>query len=212
MDVHGAGDLLVTSTTAHELPYPTGSDAPCDFDDTWCDFTAALDAQMNEVDLDIKRYQPTISMAKLTRDTDQIFLTTDSFVFPIRFEAVELDTDDMADFAVSQFTILPRRLGTYFVSATVGVASGDVDNFEVVVTRGAVITSPFTATYNAVTTGTGTRGAPTDTFNLKASGIAAWQSTDVLGFGVLINPLDPGTFSMQFATLSVFWVSDVVAW
>jgi hypothetical protein len=199
----------MTSTTAHDLPYQVGGDRPCDAPDVWCDFTTLLDQQMNATDLLIKRYQPTISMAKLTRDTDEIFVTSTQGVFPIRFEAVEVDTDDMADFSVTQFNITPHRIGSYFITASVSVASGDVDNFEISVVRGPVTTSTTASSYNPLSTTTATRGSYTTPFIVRAAGVFDWAADDYLGFGVLINPLDSGTFSMQLATLAVYWVSDL---
>jgi len=209
VDVRRAGGARVTSTTAHELPYQTGGDRPCDAPEVWCEFTAALDAKMHTTDQLIARYQPTISMAKLTRDTDEIFLTSTQGIFPIRFEAVELDTDDMADFAVSQFNIKPHRLGSYYVTASVSLASGDVDNFEVSVVRGPVTTSTTSSSYSPLATTTATRGTYSAPFIVRAGGIFDWATDDFIGFGVIINPLDSGTFSMQLATLAVYWVSDL---
>lgn len=199
----------MTATTAHGLIYQVGGDRPCDAPAAWCALTATLEAQLFATDQLIGRVDPTISMAKMTRDTDEVFVTSTSLIFPIRFEGVEVDTDDMVDFGVSQFSIKPRRFGTYFVSASCSILSNDVDNLQLTLTRGAVLTNTTSATYNAQATETVSRGALTDPFNLKISAHLSFESDDTVGFGVILNPLDSGTLTLLYANISAYWVSDV---
>lgn len=207
--MHWEGGGNVTTTTAHGLPYQQAGDRPCDAPDVWCAFANALEANLYATDQLIGRINPTIPMAKMTRSTVVNYSTTTALVFPVRFDGVEVDTDDMVDFAISQYDIKPRRFGTYLVTAQVSVSSGDVDNLSVIITRGPVTTSPTSATYTTMAQESQRRPATTNPYTMRVSAHLSYEADDSVGFGLIVNPMDGGNFNINSAALGVYWVSDV---
>lgn len=196
--------------TAHGLPYQTGSDAPCDAPEVWCELTALLDTQMYDVDQVIGRIDPTVPVAKMTRVADEITTVTSSVrPIPVRFDGVDVDTDNMVDFSVSQYNIRPTRHGTYLVTGVIGISSGDVNDGNIVITRGPLLNGTFSFGYTTMASLTQNRPAGINDVWLKVSAHVPWSADDTVGFGLLYAPANAGTVNLFYATLAAYWVSDV---
>lgn len=100
-------------TAIFNLPYPTASDAPCDFDEQWCDFTEAIDGVFSTFDAGAARTNPIIPMAimKQTQPASVANLTA------IPFDTVLVDTAGMTDIDLDPFSITILRPGRYTVNA-----------------------------------------------------------------------------------------------
>lgn len=112
---------MPTCTPVYGLPYITGSDRPCDQSETWCDFAAAVDAELSRFDDIVDRTIDTVPQAqvRLTVARSQPNNPgggTPSFV---PFDTVDVDTADMVNLTSDPFTILLPRFGIYFVYYTV---------------------------------------------------------------------------------------------
>lgn len=95
------------------LPYPNGSDQPCDFDEQWCDFTEAVDAVFAGFEEGLARTNPIIPMA-LVKQTQPS--TVPNIFQPIPFDTVLVDTAGMADLTANPFAITVNRPGRYMVN------------------------------------------------------------------------------------------------
>lgn len=128
---------MVAFTPVYELPYQEGSDPPCfgpgtgcdNLESVWCDFTALVEAQLDENDLILGRTATSIPMArvKFAPDTTAESPTLVE-AFPagyLAFDTVEFDTDNMATLP---FGITPRRNGIYRIDATMTLLSTDSGN------------------------------------------------------------------------------------
>lgn len=101
------------STALMALPFPGPADAPCDFDDDWCEFTGAIDALFDRWESGLNRAYPAVPAAKM-RQTE---LTTIFNSTQIAFSEVTLDTAGMTNMDADPYTITIPRTGRYTLSA-----------------------------------------------------------------------------------------------
>lgn len=121
---------MPTCTPIYGLPYPVGSDRPCDQSETWCDFAAGVDARLDILDDVVDRTVDTIPMAQVRLTTAHTQPSnpgggTPSFV---PFDTVDVDTANMVDLASDPYIITLPRFGAYFVYFTVEGVSGGAGN------------------------------------------------------------------------------------
>jgi hypothetical protein len=93
------------------LPYPGPTDAPCDFDDQWCQFTSAIDAVFDRWESGLSRAYPAVPAAKM-RQTQQVTVFNST---QILFSEVTLDTAGMTNMDADPYTITITRTGRYSV-------------------------------------------------------------------------------------------------
>lgn len=199
----------MTAYTPNGLPYQLGSDRPCDAPGVWCDLTAALEAKLTTVDTTLGRLSPTVPMAKLTRSSqlDIPMTTLNNSQTVIPFEGVDIDTDNMADFSISPYSILPRRPGTYFVDGWMQFYAANYDNSGCYITRGPVGSSFFVVAFQQEAhVGSGSANL----FYIRVAGHAPWNATDTVGFSMLYSAFGPGTLSLIQASFACYWVNDLV--
>lgn len=102
------------------LPYPTGTDAPCDVDETWCLFTAAVETQLAGIGSILNRTAVSVPFAKVIREAEQVMIPNiDTLVIndAIEWQGVEVDNDNMVDLSADPLHIYVRRPGIYMVDA-----------------------------------------------------------------------------------------------
>jgi hypothetical protein len=104
------------------LPFPGPDDAPCDFDDDWCQFTGAIDAVFAKWDAGLSRGYPAIAAAKMLLTE----VTPIQNFNPIPFTEVEFDTAGMTNMDADPYGITIQRAGMYTLAAFLAedVASG----------------------------------------------------------------------------------------
>jgi hypothetical protein len=199
----------VTAYTSNGLPYQLGSDRPCDAPEVWCALTAALETKLASVDTTLARLSPSVPVAKLTRSTqlDIPMTVANNSQAVIPYEGVEVDTDNMVDFATSPYSIRPRRPGTYFVTAWMQFYAANFDNSGLYLTRGPVGSSFFVVAFQQQAHNA---SGLLNLFYLRVAGLAPWSSTDTVGFSSLFSAFGPGTLSLFNATLAAYWVNDTV--
>lgn len=131
---------MATCTPIYGLPYIIGSDAPCDQSETWCDFAAAVETQLDRLDLIVARTNTVIPMAKVSLSLPQALSST------LNFDTVDEDTDDMVDFSESPRFIFARRTGIFRVRfyTEVGTTGSASSSFIVQVDAAGPVTSPGT--------------------------------------------------------------------
>lgn len=103
-------------TPNFNLPYPASTDAPCDFDEQWCDFTEAIDTVLDSFQATVSRTTSVIPIAKMARDTDVGIDSSGDINIP--FTDVVVDTAGWVDFDAAPALISPD---TGRVHAVVGV-------------------------------------------------------------------------------------------
>ena len=99
-------------TTNFHLPYPGGSDDPCDFAEQWCDFTQAIDTVFGTFQEAIDRTMPLVPAAIMQQTVPLSVFNLN----PIPFDTVLADTANMTDMDADPFTITIRRAGRYTVA------------------------------------------------------------------------------------------------
>lgn len=119
--------MSLNYTPLLQLPYPNGLDAPCDFDESWCEFTGALDALFAKYEAAVNRTNPAVPAAMLQLTT-QITIGNGNAV---PFDTVVIDTAGMTDLDSDLYGITIPRSGRYtvawyFKQATGGVVNGQI--------------------------------------------------------------------------------------
>lgn len=108
------GVVRLPNVTANfALPYPSASDAPCDFDTQWCDFTASIDTVFARFQAGIDRSVPTIAIALVQQTTPRNILNLEN----TPFDTVVIDTAGMTDLDADPFHITIPRPGVYTLAA-----------------------------------------------------------------------------------------------
>lgn len=104
---------MPSNTVNFSLPYPNGTDRPCDFAEQWCDFTQALDGVFDTFQAVVDRTIPVVPLAILRQTVTRSIPNFGN----VQFDAVLADTAGMTDFDVDPFRITIRRPGRYTVAA-----------------------------------------------------------------------------------------------
>lgn len=100
---------MPNQTANFALPYPNGSDDPCDFAQQWCDFTTAVNAVLNGFQETIDRTVPVIPTAQLRATTAHSYNRTQTTL--VDFDAVAFDTAAWIDFDANSKAITIDRGG-----------------------------------------------------------------------------------------------------
>lgn len=104
---------LVNETALLKLPYPGPDDAPCDFDEGWCQFTSAIDGFFDKWEAGLNRAYPAIPGAKMLLTVN----TTIQNFNPVPFTEVEFDTAGMTNMDADPYGIVVPRAGRYTIGA-----------------------------------------------------------------------------------------------
>jgi hypothetical protein len=96
------------------FPYPGPGEAPCDFDEDWCQFTGALDTTMDRWEAGLNRAYPAVPAAKLLQ-TEAVTIIGDQ---PIPMSEVVLDTAGMTNLDADPYGITIVRSAIYTVWGT----------------------------------------------------------------------------------------------
>lgn len=111
------------------LPYPAPGDAPCDFDEQWCQFTAAVDAIFDVWEAGLDRAYPAVPAAVMQLTTTTAAPVTILNFNPVPFTEVVLDTAGMTDMDADPYGITVKISGRYSCALfTQQDTSGAVDS------------------------------------------------------------------------------------
>jgi hypothetical protein len=110
---------MPNNTINFALPYPAPSDAPCDFDEQWCEFTAALDGVFATFQAGVDRTNPVIPLAVMRRDGPVSLNNLNK----MPFDTVVADTAGMTDIDADPYHITVVRPGRYTISANMEMPS-----------------------------------------------------------------------------------------
>jgi len=194
------------------LPYPTGSDLPCDAPATWCDFVRATEEQLLGLDTELNRVEPAIPACRLANRTPLVVSDINGVLVP--WEGADFDTDGMFSPGQSIFRIFPRREGIYRAVGWVYVNPVTTPN------------GPFALQIlNGLFGGGSVQGNVADDqiivsgMGLRVMAEFAWGPTGVIepniftsdfyGIGMVIQPISSGPVTITFATLAAYWVRDL---
>lgn len=186
---------MPNSTTLFALPYPSNTDAPCDFDEQWCDFTEALDDVFDTFQSAIDRTIPVIPMAIMQMTSSHSVVNFND----MPFDTVLVDTAGMTDVDVDPFHITVRRPGRYTVAAFVGKPTAGAP---IVPAETSIFSAPrFNAQAEVVDRGAGVL------YYLNA-----YWAVETYAAGEQISlSFSSGTqqaFTIDIAWLAVIWHSD----
>lgn len=117
---------MPNNTVNFNLPYPSGSDAPCDFDTQWCEFTDAINDVIATFQAGADRAVPVIPAAMLRTNTVRNIINGN--VIP--FDEVVMDTAGMTDLDADPYRITITRTGRYTLAAWLNKLTSAVVNTE----------------------------------------------------------------------------------
>ena len=115
---------MTALTPVYGLPYPDALDAPCDFPEDWCAFTAAVDGVLDRFELGAQRVIPAIPIAKVMI-TSQVVIA-EGAAFP--WDTVAVDTAGWTDFDADNRIITVSRSARYSTVVAVILAPTGVAN------------------------------------------------------------------------------------
>lgn len=179
------------------LPYPAPSDAPCDFAEQWCAFTAAVNDVFSTFEQGLARTVPAIPVAILR----QTQVTSVPNLAAMPFDAVVVDTDNMTDLDLDPYSITIRRPGRYSVSAYMnhpGTAFPDTQNAFILT---GLDPNGFTSVFATINLGTGPSYKMTNSLPVVTVG-AGTRIQISFNTGAGVN------FNVQDYWMSVAWHSD----
>ena len=190
---------MPSNTTNFNLPYPNGSDEPCDFAQQWCDFTEALDGVFGTFQAAVDRTIPVIPMA-IMRQT--VTRSVPGFG-NIPFDTVLVDTAGMTDIDVDAIHITIKRPGRYTVGAMFDKNSA-----------GAPFVTAYTSVFDTPTFNAQAvlldRGAGLSYFLNPYYSVQTFAAGDKVGLS--FNVAGSTTlFAIERSWLAVIWHSDTEA-
>lgn len=188
--------MSLNQTALMKLPYPNGIDRPCDFDDSWCTFTSAIDAIFTRWEAAINRTTPAapFAMLQLTKS----IATGNNNLVP--YDTVVADTAGMTDLDADIYGITVPKAGRYSIAFYVRQETGAVVNAQI----SATVTSSLsnnTMTHQILDRGAGgTYGWMTD--------FDVW--TLLQGDRLTMSTFESGATSRTLieAWLAVYWHAD----
>lgn len=193
---------MPANTVNFNLPYPTGTDAPCDFAEQWCDFTDAIEAVLGTFQAGIDRAIPVVP-AVLVRT-----LLTHNIANgqKIPFNEVVLDTAAMSDLDADPYSITIQRPGRYTLAAYLEKGTSTVANSQLTLFIDANMAplggnDPINGSWTILDRGVAL------TYSLPAySAVSSLQAGTKIS--TFFNAALPGLNTITMAWLCAFWHSD----
>lgn len=202
-------------TPNFNLPYPAPTDAPCDFDEQWCDFTDAVTSVLDGFQATVDRTYPVVPVAAVVRRN---------------FEDVTTPTPIPSSESLSGFFVLPTD--TVLVD-TAGWIDPDLGPELIKVDIAAILTIVSAATFDTLNLnsrfllrfivfpvgGPLTQVQHTD-LDLANHYLGLLAQGNSISFGGVFDPLFPGIFSdvlvgmtsatpeLVSANTAAYWHSD----
>jgi hypothetical protein len=186
------------TTATYALPYPGALDAPCDFAQDWCAFTAAASTVLDTFQAVADRTNPAVPMGKMELATP----TTIVKGSPIPFDSVTINNANFVDFDASNSTMTISRPGRYVIILNLFMSTS------------GIALSRFLTQIVANTTSI----SLTDELDLATTSIGyvcnAFHTTTTAPFtisAIIDQTSAVTTVTIQRAILSVFWHADGAA-
>lgn len=111
---------LFTPTFA--LPYPSATDAPCDFAEQWCEFTNAFNTVASAFQTTIDRTVPVVPLARMELTSPLPVVDGDN----IRFDTLSVNTAAWVDFDADPAGITINQAGRFMAVATAHIQPSPV--------------------------------------------------------------------------------------
>lgn len=194
---------MVAFTTNFDLPFPDGSDAPCDFAEQWCDFTEAIDAVFAQFQTTLDRTVPMIPIALLHVSEPVLIGTFNN----IPYDTVVIDSAGWTAVDIDNTMISPDMAGVMTWSANTIVEQQLNPNAYMVDPQDSrgFLTEPNFPYTDQMDTNAVPVAMPLPLAVLFSDG--GW----VPGLSGLRNnvvALNVGTFTIMDAFFTVYWHSD----
>ena len=111
-----------TCTPIYELPYPTGNSDPCNVGSTGCDFAAAVETRLDELDAITDRLN-SVPFAYASNIAEMVYNNSLPGNFTPFFDTTMADTDNMLDLSANPTAITIRTAGVYsfFVELNISI-------------------------------------------------------------------------------------------
>lgn len=187
-------------TPNYQLPYPSGTDEPCDFAEQWCEFSDAFQSVLDRFQSVLDRTVPAAPVARLLVTTPVVVAEEQ----PIPFDTLSVDTAGWVDFDADNTSITTDRGGIFSVVANIQIATTGVAGREVQFT-----VAPLG--FLGVTDSQFDRGNPGQFVGLNITGTNASATPLTFNMMAFTNASPSINLTVITAHLAVFWHSDRAA-
>jgi len=185
---------MTSLTTNYALPYPDGTNRPCDFAQDWCTFTDSVQSVIDGYQAIVDRTVPVIPIARLLVTTPVVMISDDEVVF----DTVSVDTAGWVDFDADPSGITTDRAGRFVAHGWLRFKSGTLNNLvQVHIRYTDQIQNPDDSYFDRAT-GFDTAGNTATLTALTAP--TRWSMTAFNGNGA--------NMTLQSAGFTVFWHAD----
>lgn len=191
---------MPSNTPNFNLPYPNGSDRPCDFAEQWCDFTDSMNNVLALFQSGIDRANPVVPAAMLRISTPREIITLNL----IPFDEVVFDTAGMTDLDADPYHIYIRRPGRYIFNGFMDKDTSGVVDSQFTIFAQQELVAP--GGQLDVTSNILDRGGGNDYLNVSYSPSQPLIAGDRVS--MFFNTGSSGTDEVNAAWMSVIWVAD----
>lgn len=179
-------------TPNFNLPYPDGSDAPCEFAQDWCNFTTAFQDVLDGFQETVNRTVPAVPVARLEL-TGPLVITNPGI---ITFDTLSVDTAAWTDFDADPTAITVDRGGYIYLTALAEVAAS------------GVAASSWTL---SILNSAGMQDVHIEQAGATIIGMHIWNmvfNSAITKYQLLMLRSAPGDITVNRASFSIFWHSD----
>lgn len=196
---------MATCTPILGLPYAEGSDAPCDINDTLCEFAEAVESALDALDSMVDRTIDTVPMVqvKLTAPLTTVS-AGGSTVITVPFDTISFDTANMVSLAMNPYRITLPRQGRYLASWQLQMSSVPLNDTVTARLLGSSVSGLTQDQYISDSSTPVYLNAASE-LRYASSGVVDTTS-QFLTFNVLVNI---GTFVIESATVCLTWIADL---
>lgn len=207
---------MTAYTSAYALPYQLATDRPCDAAGVWCQLRDLVAAELATTEAILSRTYPARPCAQVSLRTavSMPALNTAASNFPVNWDTIDFDNDNMVNFDKSTQFIRPTRTGIYNVVGWAQLGAGvfpeEVQCFTMTGASGPDLLGSSGHLSGTFEDDNLVGGSPV---MYKTEGMVVWDQSalsDVrnLGFGMLFDGLTSTAVQLTAARLAVYWRRD----
>lgn len=184
--------MMPLLTPNFSLPYPSGSDAPCEFAQGWCDFTNAFQDVLDGFTATVDRTNPAIPIAKLELTTP-VTVPNPAIV---AFDTLVTDTAGWTDFDADPTAITVDRGGYLHFTALAEVTA-----------TGALPNTATLSILNAISM----QETHVEQAGMTVMGLHLWTmqfNSAITKYQIQVSHSFTANITINRASLAIFWHSD----
>lgn len=179
-------------TPNFNLPYPDGSDAPCEFAQDWCELTTAFQTVLDGFQETVNRTNPAVPVARLEL-TGPLVITNPGI---LTFDTLSVDTAAWTDFDADPTAITVDRGGYMSLTALAEVAATGVAG---------------TSWTLSILSASSMQEVHIEQTGAVMLGLHIWNmvfNSSVTKYQLQLSRSSAGNITVNRASFSIFWHSD----